>query len=218
MAREILNSPYFADRPIKESAKSLMFNRAIGFAPNGAYWRLLRRVASTHLFSPARIVAHEAGRWHDCAAMLRAVAREQSQQGVVSLRKHLQDAALNNVMGTVFGRRYNNEEFQNSCEVKELREMVREGFELLGAFNLCDYVPWMRFLYDPFSIQERCSALTPRVKRFVKKVLDEHRMGPYKELCDGSDFVDVLLSLEGDEKLQDDDMIAVLWVCVLILS
>ncbi|MED6118221.1 hypothetical protein PIB30_000848 [Stylosanthes scabra] len=216
IAREILNSPYFADRPIKESAKSLMFNRAIGFAPNGAYWRSLRKVASIHLFSPRRIAAHEACRLHDCAAMLQAVAQEQSQNGVVFLRKHLQDAALNNIMGTVFGKRYNFEEqSENSSyeQVEELREMVREGFELLGAFNLCDYVPWMRFFYDPFHIKERCSSLTPRVKRFVKRVLDEHRMvGPYKKnISDGSDFVDVLLSLEGDEKLQDDDMIAVLW-------
>ncbi|KAK8498021.1 hypothetical protein V6N12_001379 [Hibiscus sabdariffa] len=36
-AREILTSPHFADRPIKQSAKSLMFSRAIGFAPNGTY-------------------------------------------------------------------------------------------------------------------------------------------------------------------------------------
>ncbi|KAK7279753.1 hypothetical protein RJT34_24810 [Clitoria ternatea] len=212
MAREILNSPHFADRPIKQSAKTLMFNRAIGFAPNGTYWRLLRKVASTHLFSSRRIIAHEAGRLLDCAAMLRAVAREQSEYGFVCLRKHLQDAALNNVMGTVFGKRYNSHVgcYDNS-EVEDLRDMVREGFEILGAFNWSDYVAWMRFFYDPFGVRERCEALAPRVKEFVMRVLDEHRMGPFKELCDDSDFVDVLLSLDGDEKLQDDDMIAVLW-------
>ncbi|XP_061345135.1 cytochrome P450 78A7 [Gastrolobium bilobum] len=214
MAREILNSPHFADRPIKQSAKSLMFSRAIGFAPNNTYWRLLRKVASTHLFSPTRIAAHESGRQLDCAAMLFAVANEQSKYGLVCLRKHLQDAALNNIMGTVFGRRYSQEECPNNCnEVKELHEMVREGFELLGAFNWSDYVSWISFFYDPFRIQERCSALAPRVKKFVKQVLDEHRMQAplINELSYASDFVDVLLSLEGDEKLQDDDMIAILW-------
>ncbi|KAJ0085917.1 hypothetical protein Patl1_07940 [Pistacia atlantica] len=35
IAREILTSPHFSNRPIKHSAKSLMFSRAIGFAPNG---------------------------------------------------------------------------------------------------------------------------------------------------------------------------------------
>ncbi|KAJ1424941.1 Cytochrome P450 [Sesbania bispinosa] len=212
IAREILNSPHFANRPIKQSAKTLMFNRAIGFAPNGTYWRLLRKVASTHLFSPKRIAAHEPGRRRDCAAMLAAVTHEQTKNGFVCLRKHLQDAALDNIMGTVFGRRYGQEECRDRYEVEELHEMVREGFEVLGAFNWSDYVSWISFFYDPFRIRERCSALAPRVKKFVKTVLDEHRMAPFKELCDGSDFVDVLLSLQGDEKLQDDDMIAILWL------
>ncbi|XP_020231640.1 cytochrome P450 78A7 [Cajanus cajan] len=209
VAREILNSPHFADRPVKQSAKRLMFDRAIGFAPNAPYWRLLRRLASTHLFSPRRILAHEPRRLLHCAAMLRDVAHEQSKHGFVRLRKHLQDAALNNIMDTVFGRRYKRDECRN--ELEEVREMVREGFEILGAFNWSDYVPWMSLFYDPLRIRERCSVLAPRVKEFVKRVLEEHRVAPFKELSDDSDFVDVLLSLEGDDKLQDDDIIAVLW-------
>jgi hypothetical protein len=48
-------------------------------------------------------------------------------------------------------------------------------------------------------------------------ILDEHRMASSsKMISDDSDFVDVLLSLEGDEKLQDDDIIAILWVCALL--
>lgn len=36
IAHEILTSPYFASRPIKESARQLMFTRAIGFAADGS--------------------------------------------------------------------------------------------------------------------------------------------------------------------------------------
>ncbi|KAF8411554.1 hypothetical protein HHK36_004109 [Tetracentron sinense] len=208
-AREILTSPYFADRPIKQSAKKLMFSRAIGFAPNGTYWRLLRRIASSHLFAPKRIAAHEAGRQLDCAAMLSSIANEQSLRGVVGLRNHLQAAALNNIMGSVFGTRY--DVAQDSEEVKELREMVKEGFELLGAFNWSDYLPWLSFFYDPFRINERCSALVPRVTKFVRGIIKEHRLSESGKLSDNADFVDVLLSLDGEEKLEEDDMVAVLW-------
>ncbi|KAI9098450.1 hypothetical protein K1719_025075 [Acacia pycnantha] len=217
IAREILTSPHFADRPVKQSAKSLMFSRAIGFAPNGSYWRLLRRIASAHLFSPRRIAAHETGRLLDCASMLRAIADEQSINGVVALRKHLQAAALNNIMGTVFGKRYeyNDNPYSFDLEVKELHEIVREGFELLGAFNWSDYVPWMSLFYDPSRIRERCRVLVPRVRKFVKAFIDQHRLAATSssdKLSDSSDFVDVLLSLDGpDEKLHEDDMIAILW-------
>ncbi|KAJ6678058.1 CYTOCHROME P450 78A7-RELATED [Salix viminalis] len=180
-AREILTSPYFADRPIKQSAKSFMFSRAIGFAPNGTYWRLLRRIASTHLFSPRRVLAHESIRQLECAAMLRNISNEQRLNGHVSLRKHLQLASLNNIMGSVFGKTY--DITQGSPELEDLRDMVREGFELLGAFN------W----------------------KLVKGIIEEHRLGKPSKAGDDCDFVDVLLSLDGEEKLQEDDMVAVLW-------
>lgn len=212
-AREILTSPHFANRPIKHSAKQLMFSRAIGFAPNGTYWRLLRRIASSHLFAPKRILAHEAGRRLDCAAMLSSISKEQTLHGFVVLRKHLQAASLNNIMEIVFGKRYDTVHDSDE-EAREVQEIVREGFELLGAFNWCDHLPWLKYFYDPFCIDERCVALVPRVKRLVNRIIDEHRRGRVSgsvKLSDDSDFVDVLLSLEGEEKLKEDDMVAVLW-------
>ncbi|KAI9116962.1 hypothetical protein K1719_011961 [Acacia pycnantha] len=209
-AREILTSPHFADRPLKQSAKSLMFSRAIGFAPNGTYWRLLRRIASSHLFAPRRIIAHEKGRQLECSAMLRNIATEQKQQGILSLRKHLQAASLNNIMSSVFGKRY--DPLIESEELKELKDMVREGFELLGAFNWSDYLPWLSAIYDPHRINERCTKLVPRVRKFVGSVIEEHRAATASgNPSDNDDFVDVLLSLEGEDKLEENDMIAVLW-------
>ncbi|KAK4772640.1 hypothetical protein SAY86_014415 [Trapa natans] len=210
-AREVLTSSYFADRPLKQSARSLMFGRAIGFAPSGTYWRLLRRIASSHLFSPKRISAHEPGRQLDCNKMVTDIAAEQASLGHVSLREHLQLASLNNIVGSVFGKRY--DPLVDGHEMSELTSMVREGFELLGAFNWCDHLTWLSYLYDPHRITKRCAKLVPRVSSFVRSMIASHRarMGSEK-LSDGSDFIDVLLSLDGEEKLDEDDMVAVLWV------
>ncbi|RLN39057.1 cytochrome P450 78A1 [Panicum miliaceum] len=212
-AREVLAHPSFADRPVKRSARELMFARAIGFAPSGEYWRRLRRIASTHLFSPRRVAAHEPGRQADAGAMLRAIAAEQSASGAVVLRPHLQAAALNNIMGSVFGRRYDVSSGAGAAEAEQLKSMVREGFELLGAFNWSDHLPWLAHFYDPSNVARRCAALVPRVQAFVRGVIDEHRRRRQNSAApdDNADFVDVLLSLEGDEKLGDDDMVAVLW-------
>ncbi|NP_001106069.2 Cytochrome P450 78A1 [Zea mays] len=215
-AREVLAHPSFADRPVKRSARELMFARAIGFAPNGEYWRRLRRVASTHLFSPRRVASHEPGRQGDAEAMLRSIAAEQSASGAVALRPHLQAAALNNIMGSVFGTRYDVTSGAGAAEAEHLKSMVREGFELLGAFNWSDHLPWLAHLYDPSNVTRRCAALVPRVQTFVRGVIDEHRRRRQNSaaLNDNADFVDVLLSLEGDEKLGDDDMVAILWEMV----
>lgn len=183
-----------------------MFGRAIGFAPNGTYWRLLRRIASSHLFSPKRITAHEGVRQLHCAALLQSIRLEQTLHGAVGLRSHLQAASLKNVMWSVFGKRFE----EGDLELEMVRDLVREGFELLGAFNWSDYLPWLTWFYDPFRINQRCAQLVPKVNKFVRGVIDEHRR--CKTLSDDSDFVDVLLSLDGEEKLNEDDMVAVLWV------
>ncbi|KAH9329327.1 hypothetical protein KI387_001435 [Taxus chinensis] len=209
VARELLSSPHFADRPLKQSAQQLMFGRAIGFAPSGDYWRMLRRISAAHLFAPRRIAAHEPGRQADSLFMLKNIESEFLSGGVVMLRRHLQVAALNNIMGSVFGRR-----FDTMCEneeVRKLREMVVEGFELLGAFNWADHLPWLRIL-DPLRIHSRCARLVPRVRSFVRNIIEEHRLkGGCEDDNAGSDFVDVLLSLNGDDKLDVEDMISVLW-------
>ncbi|XP_074265832.1 cytochrome P450 78A7 [Silene latifolia] len=213
IAREILTSPHFADRPIKQSAKQLMFSRAIGFAPSGAYWRLLRKIAASHLFAPKRILAHEQARMLECASMINAIFTEQALHGVVSLRKHLQGASLNNIMGSVFGKIYDLKHENMNDETKELDELVKEGFELLGAFNWSDHLTWLKHVYDPCRIVDRCSMLVPRVQMLVRKIIDEHRerRTNQNDSSEKSDFVDVLLSLDGEEKLAEDDMIAVLW-------
>ncbi|GAB4861046.1 hypothetical protein Ancab_036205 [Ancistrocladus abbreviatus] len=49
-------------------------------------------------------------------------------------------------MGLVFGRRYH--ENTDSHEAKELNELVKEGFEIVGTSNLCDHLLWLRYFYD----------------------------------------------------------------------
>ncbi|CAA6664487.1 unnamed protein product [Spirodela intermedia] len=199
VAREILCHASFADRPLKRSARELMFARAMGFAPGGgAHWRLLRRAAASHLFCPRRVAAHEAARQADCAALLNAVAAEQEATGAVRLRRHLQAAALSNVMGTVFGKR------QLAGEAAEIDCLVREGFELLGAFNWSDHLPWL-------ALRRR----RPRVRRLVRRLIAGHRAAAGREEGGSSDdFVDVLLSLQANQELDEDDMVGVLWEMV----
>ncbi|XP_052194780.1 cytochrome P450 78A3-like [Diospyros lotus] len=202
VAREILNSSAFADRPVKESAYSLLFNRAIGFAPYGVYWRTLRKIAAAHLFCPKQIKASEAQRSEIAAQM---VAMFGARAGAVRVRDYLKHASLNSMMCSVFGRKYRLD--SSNTETDELRKLVDEGYELLGTLNWSDHLPFLAD-FDPQKVRFRCSNLVRKVNRFVGRIIAEHRAKPEQP---NPDFVDVLLSLQGPEKLSDSDMIAVLW-------
>ncbi|GMN42022.1 hypothetical protein TIFTF001_011233 [Ficus carica] len=217
-AKEILNSSAFADRPVKESAYELLFHRAMGFAPYGEYWRNLRRISATHLFSPRRIGDFGGFRKEMGLKMVAQIRDLMAKKGIVGVKKVLHFGSLNNVMMTVFGRCYefDNEKGHGVGDGVELEKMVSEGYELLGIFNWSDHFPLLGWL-DFQGVRKRCRVLVSKVNAFVGKIIEEHRA---KRNMNGhengekkvGDFVDVLLDLEKNgEKLSDSDMIAVLW-------
>jgi cytochrome P450 family 78 subfamily A len=207
-ARELLSSAAFADRPVKDAARELLFHRAMGFAPSGDYWRALRRISSAYLFSPRSVAASAPRRAAIGERMLRNLSTAGGGKDVV-MRCVLHAASLDHVMATVFGARYD----PASPEGVELEEMVKEGYDLLGLFNWGDHLPLLKWL-DMQGVRRRCRSLVRRVNVFVARIIEEHRQK--KSGANGGetagDFVDVLLGLEGEEKLSDSDMIAVLWV------
>lgn len=214
-AREMLNSTAFADRPVKESAYELLFHRAMGFAPYGAYWRNLRRISATHLFSPRRIASSGHLREKISVKMVAEISNQMSRTGEVKIRRILHFGSLNNVMMNVFGVCYD----FNGEEGGELESLVSEGYELLGVFNWSDHFPIFGWL-DCQGVRKRCRKLAARVDVFVGKIIEEHKT---KRAEKGSlisskgddetgDFVDVLLDLEKENRISDSDMIAVLWV------
>lgn len=205
-AKEILTSANFANRPVKETAYDLLFHRAMGFAPYGEYWRTLRRIAATHMFGPRGVAASVPHRQVIVDRMICQVRRSMERTGEVAVKGILHLGSLNCVMMSVFGRMY---EFGIGGEGDDLESMVREGYELLSVFNWSDHVPLLGWL-DLHGVRRRCRRLVKRVDVFVKRIVEEHKQK--REMQGNGDFVDVLLGLEGEEKLSDSDMVAVLWV------
>ncbi|KAK1372152.1 Cytochrome P450, family 78, subfamily A, polypeptide 5 [Heracleum sosnowskyi] len=188
-AKEILNSSAFADRPIKESAYGLLFDRAMGFAPYGEYWRNLRRISVTHLFGPKRVAHFGEFRKEIGSEMVCEIKNLMFKNGAVEVRKVVHFGSLNNVMKTVFGKKY---KFGKNGDGVELESLVTEGYELLGIFNWSDHFPVLGWL-DLQGVRKRCKDLVAKVNVFVGKIIQEH------------------IGLKGDHKLTDSDMIAILW-------
>ncbi|KAH7528891.1 cytochrome P450 78A5 [Ziziphus jujuba] len=219
-AKELLNNSAFADRPVKESAYELLFHRAMGFAPFGDYWRKLRRISATHLFSPKRIASLAGFRGDIGMKMVEKMKELMERNGEVEVRKVLHFGSLNNVMMSVFGKSY---EFgdEDDHEGIELDGLVKEGYDLLGIFNWSDHFPLLGFL-DLQGVRKRCKKLVLKVNDFVGKIIEEHRakrgsnQNVRRNFVGGAgdengDFVDVLLDLGKENGFTDSDMIAVLW-------
>ncbi|TKY47763.1 Cytochrome P450 78A5 [Spatholobus suberectus] len=202
-AREILCGPAFSDRPVKESARMLMFERAIGFAPYGTYWRHLRKVATTHMFSPRRISDMESLRQQVGGEMVTRTWKEMEGKGVVEVRGILHGGSLSNMLESVFG--INN---SLSSETKEvLGDMIKEGYDLIAKFNWEDYFPF-RFL-DFHGVKRRCHKLAGKVNSVVGPIVEERKKSG--EFVGQNDFLSALLSLPQEERIGESDVVAILW-------
>ncbi|GAB4829351.1 hypothetical protein Ancab_019021 [Ancistrocladus abbreviatus] len=199
-AKDILCSPSFSDRPIKSSTRVLMFERALGFAPSGSYWRHLRRIAANCLFSPRRISSLEALRGRIVMEMVDSVLREMKERGVVEMRGILNKGSLRNMLGSVFGSSL-------GSQGDDLGLMVKQGYELISAFNLEDYFPF-GFL-DFLGVKRSCHRLSGKVTQVVSQIIEERKR--CEDLSSRNDFLSVLLSLPQQDQLKDADMVAVLW-------
>ncbi|KAA8533308.1 hypothetical protein F0562_033159 [Nyssa sinensis] len=199
-AKEILSGPSFSDRPIKESARLLMFERAIGFAPSGNYWRHLRKLAANYMFSPRRISSLEGLRQRVTDEMVAGVLKEMKETGAVEVRGILQKGSLSNIIESVFGT-------GSGLEGEELGLMVKEGYELIAKFNWADYFP-LGFL-DFYGVKRRCHKLAVKVNGLVGQIIKERKKDG--EFSGSDDFLSVLLSLPKEDQLSDTDMVAVLW-------
>lgn len=105
-AKGILGSLVSTDRRMKESACEFLFHRAMGFAPFRAYWRSLRRISATHLFSPRGISVFGEFRRIIGLKMLDEIRASIEEEGEVNVKKVLHFESSNNVMMSVFGGRY----------------------------------------------------------------------------------------------------------------
>ncbi|KAL0335972.1 UNVERIFIED_CONTAM: cytochrome [Sesamum radiatum] len=184
-AKEILCGTAFSDRPVRELTRLLMFDRAIGFAPSGNYWRHLRRIASTHMFSPKRVSGLEGFRQSVANSMIEEVRRAMGERGFVELRGILQKGSLDNVLESVFGG-------SDLGFGGELGSMVKEGYELMGEFNWGDYFP-LGFL-DFGGVKRKCHKLAARVKDLKSKLSDADMVAVLWEMVfRGVDNVAILL-------------------------
>ncbi|CAN6362960.1 unnamed protein product [Urochloa humidicola] len=204
-AREILSGAAFADRPPKAAARELMFRRAVGFAPAGEYWRRLRRAAGAGMLSPRRLAALGGLRARAADGLVRRVAGEMERSsGEVAMRALLQRASLESMAGSVLG-------LEGGEVGEELSEMVREGYELVGTFNLGDhyYTTVWGPLMDLWGVGPACRGLAARVRRYFGKVIEERRVAG--DCHERDDLLSYMLTLPEDERFEDSDVIAVLW-------
>lgn len=221
MAKEILQThdQIFASRPGTAGAIHAGFDRTdIGFAPYGPYWKLMRQLCVTDLFSHKRMEAFRPIRVEEVGALLRSVledsADDQVRKSLILLRPKLLATTNNIISRMTLGKRLF--ELASSSQQREASHdmvaVVAEGLTLVGAFNIGDYIPLLAGL-DLQGYVRRMKVYKRRVKALLQEMINARRDERRPDPCD---LLDVLISTSssGSVKLTtpltDDNIKAVM--------
>uniref|UniRef100_A0A0E0GU36 Cytochrome P450 n=1 Tax=Oryza nivara TaxID=4536 RepID=A0A0E0GU36_ORYNI len=210
----------FANRPRFESQLLVSFNgAALATASYGAHWRNLRRIVAVQLLS-----AHRVGLMSGLIAgevramvrrMYRAAAASPAGTARIQLKRRLFEVSLSVLMETIAHTKATRPETDPdtdmSVEAQEFKQVVDEIIPHIGAANLWDYLPALRW-FDVFGVRRKILAAVSRRDAFLRRLIDAER----RRLDDGDEgekksMIAVLLTLQKTEpEVYTDNMITAL--------
>ncbi|URD74299.1 cytochrome P450 [Musa troglodytarum] len=208
-AREVLRNQDHAcaSRPALKPARILLYGcKDLAFAPDGDYWRQLRKICSVHLLSPKRVQSYRLMRGEEVESMMakilsQASASASASANVIDLSEVLY-SFTNDVLCRVVSGKFTKEEGRNRLFSK----LIDENSVLTSKIYVGDYFPWLGWLDMFFGSVARCNKSKARWDKLLDEVIKEHAVRSAQhggEENDGEekDFVDVLLSLQKDAKM-----------------
>ncbi|XP_052172524.1 cytochrome P450 736A117-like [Diospyros lotus] len=210
-AREIMktNDLSFSNRPKSPIRSKLMYDcKDVVFAPYGEYWRQIRSICVLELLCSKRVQSFRAVREEETALLIEKIMGSfcsVSPSVVINLSEMLAEHINNVVCREVLGRKYDGGGGSGAGGGRKFKEILMEFMELLGGFNVGDYVPWMRWLGHLNGLYGRADKVAKEIDTFLELVIQEHveereRNDGDKVTCESRrDFVDVLLQIQRDE-------------------
>ncbi|XP_051129192.1 cytochrome P450 84A1-like [Andrographis paniculata] len=196
VAQQILQAQdhIFSNRPANNAVTYLTYNRAdMVFANCGPFWRQMRKLYVTKLFSPRRVESWDSIRI-EVDKMISAVATKAGT--VVNIGDLMFRLTQSIVYRAAFGSGLS--EGQD-----EFIKIVRDISKLFCLFDFSDFFPFIKWI-DPRGVNVRLRATRAALDRFIDAVIAEHEVRREVESC-GRDMVDELMSFwSEDDKVFED--------------
>ncbi|CAL5444663.1 unnamed protein product [Camellia sinensis] len=191
----------FSSRPKTSIATRLTYNsKDVAFSPYGEFWRQVRSICVLHLLSNRRVQSFRNVREEETALMIGQIKHysSSSSSSLVNLTDVFVTLTNNIVCRVALGRKYGGT--KGGRRFKELLAMIAE---LLGVFNVGDYIPWLAWMNRINGLDAKVESVFKEIDEFLEGVVEEH-VDRRKEGSDtvniGSeskhDFVDLLLQIQ----------------------
>ncbi|KAF8378473.1 hypothetical protein HHK36_029814 [Tetracentron sinense] len=188
----------FASRPDIEATKYLSHGRkGLAFAEYGSYWRNLRKMCTLELLTNFKIDSFKGMRREEVALLIRSLKDVAKDGAVVDLSAKVGSLVEDMTHRMLFG--------YSRDEGFDIKPVLHEVLNLVGAFNLADYIPYVGAL-DLQGLTRGMKSVSKAVDEFLEKMIDAHVRDARYQQGQHKDFMDVMLSfmMMESKDTQDD--------------
>ncbi|KAL5983149.1 hypothetical protein ACLOJK_017231 [Asimina triloba] len=207
ITREILKhkDATFSSRTITEAVRCVTYDAtSLVFVPYGARWRLLRKLLTTELFSSKSIELLQPARKLQVRGLLTDLYSAWQSNTPINIADSTFVVSANLISNLVCSKSLFDD---RTKEGRQLKEMVWEILEVVGAPNLADLIPALK-LFDPQGLKKRVWKSVKKFDDFFEKLIDqrlEERKKGVKINENGRlDMLDVFLDYRSEKK--DDEL------------
>ncbi|KAJ4758258.1 hypothetical protein LUZ62_068633 [Rhynchospora pubera] len=198
---------FFSDRPVSPAIQTLLYDGSdFSFARYGPYWSFIKKLCISQLFGGQTLDLLHQIRRDEIQRLVRTLFEKSKRVEEVELETELVRLASNIISRMSIGRQWAG----SDDELVELKTVVAEVEELLGLFNLKDYIWILQKLgFDLQGIRRRIEDVKGRFDRMVDGVLREkeaaRQMKRGEEDCgegmmkDSMDILDMLMDVYYDD-------------------
>ncbi|OVA20243.1 Cytochrome P450 [Macleaya cordata] len=190
----------FCNRYLNEALKICEnYNGTITLGPYGPYWRMLRRICATELFSRKRIMDTAPLRRRCVDKLIKWISDEAKETGNngVEVARFVFATSFNLIGNLMLSRDLLD---PKSTKGNDFFDVTSELVELAARPNIADFFPSLR-PFDPQGLKKKMEDKLISVLEIVGSFVKERRCMDEEELRNkDKDFLDVLLEFEGNGK------------------
>ncbi|KAK9091230.1 hypothetical protein Sjap_024407 [Stephania japonica] len=183
----------FASRPCTQATKYMNYRRkGIVFTEYGSYWRDIRKLCSLELLTNSKIETFRPMRKEEVGNLVEVLKGAADAQKAVCLSEMVEKVVEDMMFRMIFGFKDGRFRF---------KPIITEMLELVGAFNVGDYVPFL----SPFDVQgmvPRMKAASKKYDELLEKIIEEHMEDAKEQHGKVRDFIHLMLSLMESDSMK----------------
>jgi cytochrome P450 len=195
-ARDVLKfEGSIPERPVKAVTRHLAYESAgFAFAPYGPHWRFMKRLCMSELLGPRTIEQLRPVRAAELAGVISAATVAAARGETIDMSRELIRMSNNAIMRMVAT------ELPGDM-ADAARDCAKQVAELVGAFNIEDYVALFRG-WDLQGLGRRTRAVHSRfdalLEAMIKTKEKDRREGPGKGMAKTKDLLDIVMDAATD--------------------